>query len=176
MILSLSIRKREGGRLALGFAPAWRALFALIAAGLAAGMAYTLEYPVALIAVAVVCAGTAMWEEGWEVDRDAGVFKRRRGFWPLVREERIPLSALRYLSLRVASGPSPAADPRNAGADTHIPEFLKKGRAVLVASVDEGSGPRTLVIDEGSHRERDRLEGLGRALAEASGAELRGAD
>lgn len=176
MILSLSIRKRGGGRVVLGYGPLGRAAFALIAAGLAAGMAYTLEYPIILIAVAVVCAGTAMWEEGWEVDRDAGAFKRRRGFWPLVREERMPLAALRYLSLRVASGPSPAADPRNAGADTHIPEFLKKGRAVLVASVDEGAGPRTLVIDEGSHRERDRLEGLGRALAEASGAELRGAD
>jgi hypothetical protein len=176
MILSLSIRRREGGRVVLGYAPAWRVLFALIAAGLAAGMAYTLEYPIILVAVAVVCAAVAMWEEGWEVDRDAGAFKRRRGFWPIVREERMPLSALRYLSLRVASGPSPSADPRNAGADTHIPEFLKKGRAVLVALVDEGSGPRTVLIDEGSHRERDRLEGLGRALAEASGAELRGAD
>lgn len=176
MILSLSIRKREGGLVVLGYAPAWRILFALIAAGLAAGMAYTLEYPIIMIAAAVVCAGAAMWEEGWQVDRDAGVFKRRRGFWPFVREERMPLTALRYLSLRVAAGPSPAVDPRNAGADTHIPEFFKKGRAVLVASVDDGAGPRTLVVDEGSHRERDRLEGLGRALAEAAGAELRRAE
>ena len=176
MILRLCVRPSDGSILKLGYAPLGRLVYLGIAVFLAAGMAVLGEAPIALVVITAITATAGLYEERWIFDKKAGLATRIRGIGPAGKHLEIPLSSMNGLILRVVSSPSPEENPKSLGADPVIPEALRKGRAVLLLALDSGNpdspGTRKLVLEDGSHRNRDTLEGLGRVIAEYCGIPL----
>jgi hypothetical protein len=134
------------------------------------------ETPLVLLVITATAAVAGLYEERWVFDNEAGLAIRSRGIGQVGKRLELPLTSLKGLILRVVSSPSPEEHPKSLGADPVIPEALRKGRAVLllvIASGDqENPETRKLVIEDGSHRERDALEGLGRMIADYCGIPL----
>jgi hypothetical protein len=176
MILRLRVRPSDESKLLLGHALFGRLLYIGIALFLALGMAALREAPPGLLALTAISLLAGLYEERWAFDRKAGTASRIRGIGPVSRRLTLPLGSLKSIMLRVVSSPSPEETPSSLHAAPVIPESLRRGRAVLVLAIDSGEagmpGTRTIVLEDGSHRERDRLEGLGRAIAEYCGIPL----
>jgi hypothetical protein len=173
MILRLCVRPSDGSTLVLGYAPLGRLIYLGIALFLAVGMAILGEAPLALVVIMAITALAGLYEERWIFDKEAGLATRSRGIGPARTRLELPLASLQSLILRVVSSPSPEENPKSLGADPVIPEALRKGRAVLLLALDsddpESPGTRKLVLEDGSHRNRDDLEGLGRVIAHYCG-------
>lgn len=173
MILRLCIRPTHASTLVLGHSPVGRLIYLGIALFLAAGMVVLGETPLVLLAITVVAALAGLYEERWIFDKNTGMATRSRGIGPASNRLELPLASLKGLILRVVSSPSPEENPKSLGSDTIIPEALRKGRAVLLLAYEsndpEGQGKRRLMLEDGSHREKDALEGLGRAIADYCG-------
>jgi hypothetical protein len=163
MILHLSIRRSEQERLVLGFAPVGRIIFAGIALFLLVGMIATRDAPPALVILTILVAATAGYDERWIFDRQTGQASRSRGFGPLSDRLTLPFPVLKCVTLRVFSGPTPPGDPRAIGSTPGIPEIFRKGRSVLRLEVTENAQP--IILEEGSHRDQETMEGLGQAIA-----------
>lgn len=176
MIFRLSVRPSRDSSLALGYAPAGRLVYLGVALFLTAGMVLLREAPVMLVLLSLISALAGLYEERWVFDKEAGLATRSRGLGPASVRMELPLANLRGLILRVVSTPSPEANPGNMGADPVVPEALRKGRSVLLLAYEsagtEGPGLRRIVIEDGSHRNKDNLEGLGRAIADYCGIPL----
>ena len=176
MILRLCVRPSDGSTLVLGYAPLGRILYVGIALFLAAGMIMLGEAPMVLVVITAITVVAGLYEERWIFDKEAGIATRSRGIGPARKSLELPLASLKSLILRVVSSPSPEENPKSLGADPVIPEALRKGRAVLLLALDsedpDSPGTRKLVLEDGSHRNRDALEGLGRVIAEYCGIPL----
>ena len=176
MILRLCVRPSDGSTLVLGYAPLGRLVYLAMALFLSAGMAMLGEAPVVLVLITIITAAAGLYEERWIFDKRTGLATRSRGIGPASKQLELPLASFNQLILRVVSSPSPEENPRSLGADPVIPEALRKGRAVLLLSIDSDSpempGTRKIVLEDGTHRNRDALEGLGRAIAEYCGIPL----
>jgi hypothetical protein len=176
MILRLCVRPSDGSKLLLGPAPFGRLLYIGIALFLAIGMASLGEAPLALLAITAISLFAGLYEERWVFDKITGTASRMRGIGPASRRLTLPMASLKNLMLRVVSSPSPDENLGSLDAAPVIPESLRRGRAVLVLAVDsyeaDKPGTRAIVLEDGSHRERDSLEGLGRAIAEYCGIPL----
>lgn len=176
MILRLCVRPSDGSTLVLGHAPIGRLVYLGIALFLAAGMILLGEAPIALLAITAITTVAGLYEERWIFDKEAGLATRIRGIGPASKRLELPIASLKGLILRVVSSPSPEENPKTLGGDPVIPEALRKGRAVLLLAFEsndpEHHGTRRLVLEDGSHRERNALEGLGRAIAEYCGIPL----
>jgi hypothetical protein len=174
MILRLSVRPSDKSKLILGYALPGRLLYLGIATFFAIGMMLLKEAPLPLAMITLITALAGLYEEQWVFDHTTGHAIRNRGIGPAAKRTVLPLNSLKSLVLRVVSSPSPEESPKSLGADPVIPEALRKGRAVLLLvhqPVDK-SGTRNLVLEDGSHREREALEGLGRAIADYCGIPL----
>ncbi|HAE23497.1 MAG TPA: hypothetical protein DCG47_14440 [Spirochaetaceae bacterium] len=176
MIFKLCVRPSDGTKLILGHAPLGRFLYLGIALFLIAGMATLKEAPTGLLLLTAIALTAGLYEERWVFDKDAGKASRIRGIGPASLTLMLPLRSLNGLILRVVSSPSPEEHIGSLEAAPVIPESLRRGRAVLLLAVDSENpakpGTRKLVLEDGSHRERDSLESLGRAIAEYCGIPL----
>ena len=172
MILSLRPVGIGADRLVLALSPPWRLFFGLLGLFLAAGMAVLAEFPVALVAAAVLCFGTAAYDERWTFDRPSSSLERRRGFGPLSSSERFGLDAFSSVLVASAASPSFAEDAGPLSRDPVLPALLRKATATLRLRRRDDSGP--LLVEDGSHRDRDELQNRGSVIAYRSGLPLEG--
>ncbi len=171
MILRLYVRAKDPDVLSLGYKPAGRVLFGAIAVFMISGMVALGEFSSAMSALAVVGAAVALYDDAWRFDRPSGRVLRRRGFACLAAARAWPLSELKGVILRVVSGPNAPEDTGPFSRDPVVPELLRKGRAVLLLDFG-GDEPRRIVLEDGSHRDREALEAIGSAISSFCGIPL----
>lgn len=172
MILSLRPVAVGADRLVLTVSPGWRLFFGLLGLFLSAGMAVLSEYPVALVVAAILCMGTAAYDERWTFDRPSSSLERKRGFGPLSSAQSYRLDEFSSVVIGSVASPSFAEDAGPLSQDPALPALLRKGRATLRLRRRDLS--RSLLVEDGSHRDREELLKLGRMLADWSGLPLEG--
>lgn len=171
MILRLSVRVKGSDVLSLGYRPGGRLLFGAIAVFMGSGMIALGEFSLAMTILAAIGAAVALYDDAWSFDRPSGQFRRRRGFAFLARTRAWPLSDINGVILRVVSGPNAPEDSGPFSRDPVVPELLRKGRSVLLLDLG-GPAPRRIVLEDGSHRDREALEALGLAISSFCGVPL----
>lgn len=167
MILQLAVRKKPAaGILYLGFAPLGRIVFGLIALFLLGGLLLQRELAIVSLLLGLISLLAAVYNETWVFDTAKASFEHDKYLLVRFKRTSYPLPQLSRVLLRVVSGPGPIdKEDLMKKEQPHIPNALRKGRAVLLLELAQEGSVRRLVLDDRSHRAADSLEGLGNAIA-----------